>query len=142
MATHCSRTTRELADRCESFTCALSHYLYLNMTALVASPLSEPTSLQSILGTTTRLPPLLSRLPTALLASPSSPPTPVSASTAALPVGYTQSHLPSIDPSSLALHYALYKFQVTNLEKYARLPYEEAFNWKDLLLPEELEREW
>lgn len=112
------------------------------MTALASSPLLEPTSLQSILVTITRLPPLLSRLPTALLAFPASPPAPVSTSTAALPVGYTQSRLPSIDPSSLALHYALYKFQVTNLENYARLPYEEAFNWQDLLLPEELEREW
>lgn len=117
------------------------------MSVAVALPLQEPTIQQGPTAATaavlqTHLPPLLSRLPTALLATPTFPPTPVSALAAPLLVGYTQSHLPSIDPTSLALHYALYWFRVTDLENYARLAYEDAFNWNDLLLPEELEREW
>ena len=88
------------------------------------------------------LPPLLSRLPTALLAGPSIPPTPVSASSSHLPVGYTASRLPSIDSTSLALHYALHNLRVKDLEHYAKLSYDSAFNWEELLLPVELEREW
>lgn len=112
------------------------------------------------------LPPLLSRLPPALLASPSSIPTPIAplqststtlihtyqdnksnesgqvASEEDLEVGYTLSHLPAIDEASLALHYALYKFRVLDLEHYATAPYERAFNWQDIHLPLELEREW
>jgi hypothetical protein len=113
------------------------------------------------------LPPLLSRLPVALLASPHKPPTPVSSllltpagtSTSESAddavasganytksdrgsVGYTESHLPAIDEASVALHYALYNFKVLDLQHYATSPYEQAFNWDDLKLPLELEREW
>lgn len=83
-------------------------------------------------------PPLLSRLPTTFLATPHSPPQPAFDEQT---VGYTISQLPSIDPASLALHYALYRFRAVSQE-YATLPYEEAFNWKDITLPVDVEREW
>lgn len=143
------------------------------MSTLVLSPsrhnisLHEPASPTTISPSTLlqwrSLPPLLSRLPPALLASPSSTPTPIAPlqSTSACTstshstlnereqfnpedtkVGYTLSHLPAIDEASLALHYALYKFRVLDLEHYATAAYEKAFNWKEIQLPVELEREW
>lgn len=53
----------------------------------------------------------------------------------------TDTHLPDIDPVSLALHKALHHFQPLD-ENYAETPYPEAFNWKTLDLPLESEREW
>lgn len=53
----------------------------------------------------------------------------------------TETHLPDIDPVSLALHKALHHFQPVT-SKYAETPYEEAFNWSELQLPEDSEREW
>lgn len=76
------------------------------------------------------LPPLLSSLPSGY---PAPPP-------GLLPYT-TATRLPNIDPASLALHRALHNFQVASPE-YARLPYMEAFNWNELELPEDIEREW
>jgi hypothetical protein len=53
----------------------------------------------------------------------------------------TDTRLPDIDPVSLMLHKALHKFQPVTSE-YSVIPYEQAFNWKDLVLPEDAEREW
>jgi hypothetical protein len=54
---------------------------------------------------------------------------------------HTSTHLPSIDPVSLSLHKALHKFKPRD-SQYASKPYGEAFNWADLRLPVEEEREW
>lgn len=120
-------------------------------------PISTPTTSNTLPPPSTALkwqslPPLLSRLPPALLASPESVPIPITPLKAdftndgitesKFEVGYTESHLPAIDTASLALHYALYKFRVLDLEHYATAPYEQAFNWKEIQLPLELEREW
>ncbi len=79
------------------------------------------------------LPPLLSSLPTGYI----HPPVPTS--------NYrpltTDTRLPNIDPVSLSLHRALHDFHPVTPE-YALTPYEEAFNWSEMLLPEEAEREW
>lgn len=87
------------------------------------------------------LPPLLSRLPadTAPTASPV-----VKEAT----IDYTNSHLPRIDSTSLALHRALHVFRpVTPL--YAIAPYPSSFNWSDIVLEDDAtssvggqEREW
>ncbi|EIN11983.1 hypothetical protein PUNSTDRAFT_111968 [Punctularia strigosozonata HHB-11173 SS5] len=69
------------------------------------------------------LPPLLSSLP--------------SSSTLAS----TATRLPSIDPASLSLHKALHSFCPVTSE-YASVPYADAFNWSNLELDVELEREW
>lgn len=53
----------------------------------------------------------------------------------------TETHLPDIDPASLSLHKALHKFQPVT-DEYAETPYEEAFNWGELELPLDTEREW
>ncbi|KZT10633.1 uncharacterized protein LAESUDRAFT_720985 [Laetiporus sulphureus 93-53] len=53
----------------------------------------------------------------------------------------TDSHLPSIDDASLALHHALHRFHPITSE-YAFTPYPDAFNWSELELPESIEREW
>ncbi|KAG8936790.1 hypothetical protein FRC03_007600 [Tulasnella sp. 419] len=53
---------------------------------------------------------------------------------------HTQTRLPDIDPASLSLHKALHNFRPHG--GYARVKYEEAFNWDELVLPEEEEREW
>lgn len=71
------------------------------------------------------LPPLLSSLPHATATSLSG----------------TATRLPSIDPASLSLHKALHNFRVVTSE-YASVPYAEAFNWDELALEPELEREW
>lgn len=52
----------------------------------------------------------------------------------------TETRLPKIDPASLSLHRALHHFKPR--PQYAALPYAKAFNWEDLKLPEEEEREW
>jgi hypothetical protein len=49
--------------------------------------------------------------------------------------------LPDIDPASLALHQALHYFHPLD-GKYAQTSYDAAFNWEDLGLPLEVEREW
>lgn len=98
---------------------------------------SQPTSRQ-ITSFPSYTPPLLSRLPTTLLATPYSQPQLAFDEKA---VGYTISELPSIDPASLALHYALYRFRAIS-DAYATLPYHQAFNWQDITLPEEIQREW
>ncbi|GMK58009.1 hypothetical protein CspeluHIS016_0500410 [Cutaneotrichosporon spelunceum] len=49
--------------------------------------------------------------------------------------------LPDIDPASLFLHQALHYFRPRD-SKYAARDYPDAFNWDDLALPEDVEREW
>lgn len=78
------------------------------------------------------LPPLLSALPEGLgfhLVSSETP------------AVVTETRLPDIDPASLSLHKALHHFRPANSD-YASIPYHEAFNWAELLLPDEDEREW
>lgn len=52
-------------------------------------------------------------------------------------------HLPNIDPASLALHHALHHFAPVDAH-YAARPYPSAFNWKAVgeHLEEDVEREW
>ncbi|KAG2015510.1 hypothetical protein CC2G_008778 [Coprinopsis cinerea AmutBmut pab1-1] len=53
----------------------------------------------------------------------------------------TATRLPDIDPASLSLHKALHHFRPVTTE-YAEVPYDQAFNWSHLELPEDEEREW
>lgn len=53
----------------------------------------------------------------------------------------TETRLPDIDPASLSLHKALHWFRPVTTD-YAAMPYAEAFNWNELLLPESEERDW
>ncbi|KAJ7188275.1 hypothetical protein C8R46DRAFT_1171429 [Mycena filopes] len=78
------------------------------------------------------LPPLLSSLPASFASSPIPPKNP--------PL-VTQTRLPDIDPASLSLHKALHHFKPYSAD-YANTPYDEAFNWDQLRLPENEEREW
>ena len=78
------------------------------------------------------LPPLLSSLPEQL------EPVPLDS---AQPPLVTETRLPDIDPASLSLHKALHKFAPKDAD-YAATPYAEAFNWTELSLPEDEEREW
>ncbi|KAJ7462296.1 hypothetical protein B0H11DRAFT_2241437 [Mycena galericulata] len=78
------------------------------------------------------LPPLLSSLPATY------PSTPIPHENPPL---ITQTRLPDIDPASLSLHKALHHFKPYN-ENYSGTPYDEAFNWDQLWLPEHEEREW
>ncbi|KAA1471666.1 hypothetical protein DENSPDRAFT_758258, partial [Dentipellis sp. KUC8613] len=80
------------------------------------------------------LPPLLSSLPPQYPRHshvPSSTRTPKT----------TDTRLPDIDPASLALHKALHNFSPAT-DDYANTAYADAFNWNELELPEEEEREW
>lgn len=77
------------------------------------------------------LPPLLSSLP---------PQYPHIEPPADLPPLHTETRLPNIDPASLSLHRSLHHFKPR--PKYAALSYAQAFNWDELELPEEEEREW
>lgn len=79
------------------------------------------------------LPPLLSKLPPGY----SHPP---DFSSNYRPLA-TETHLPDIDPVSLLLHKELHHFH-TVTDNYAETPYESAFNWDELILPENAEREW
>ncbi|KAG6842082.1 hypothetical protein C0991_002736 [Blastosporella zonata] len=78
------------------------------------------------------LPPLLSSLPDKY---PSE----------AIPIEHpplvTETRLPDIDPASLSLHKALHHFKPIDAD-YVSKPYGEAFNWSQLVLPEDEEREW
>ncbi|KZS98353.1 hypothetical protein SISNIDRAFT_403998 [Sistotremastrum niveocremeum HHB9708] len=78
------------------------------------------------------LPPLLSSLP---------PKYPKHGLTSAHTPLHTDTHLPDIDPVSLSLHRALHHFRPLN-DNYASVPYATAFNWSELELPLEDEREW
>ncbi|KAL0574952.1 hypothetical protein V5O48_006997 [Marasmius crinis-equi] len=78
------------------------------------------------------LPPLLSSLPPSFERIPHASENP--------PL-FTETHLPNIDPASLSLHKALHHFRPIS-ESYASTPYVDAFNWSELSLPEDEEREW
>ncbi|KAI0341924.1 hypothetical protein BDW22DRAFT_218789 [Trametopsis cervina] len=96
-------------------------------------PTFDETTLTAPTAPILYLPPLLSSLPPGY----THPPEPTS--------NYrpltTDTHLPDIDPVSLLLHKALHNFQPVTSE-YSVTPYDKAFNWKDLTLPEDSEREW
>jgi hypothetical protein len=79
------------------------------------------------------LPPLISSLPTTHLehAVPLVPQGPLA----------TEVRLPEIDEASLALHKTLHKFKPITAE-YAHESYAEAFNWDELELPADIEKEW
>lgn len=78
------------------------------------------------------LPPLLSSLPEQFFPEPLE---------AEHPPLVTETRLPDIDPASLSLHKALHRFKPLD-GQYAGTPYAEAFNWSNLVLPEDEEREW
>jgi hypothetical protein len=78
------------------------------------------------------LPPLLSSLPERF---------PSEALPLQNPPLVTETRLPDIDPASLSLHKALHHFKPLN-SSYASTDYGEAFNWSELTLPEDEEREW
>lgn len=100
-------------------------------------PTTRPDLRQVTTSSLLYLPPLLSLLPEQ---TPPQSPQPFFSFDAPA-VGYTSSRLPSVDPASVALHYAMHKFRPTT-EAYAEEPYAEAFNWDELELPAEVEREW
>ncbi|KZT59196.1 hypothetical protein CALCODRAFT_431396 [Calocera cornea HHB12733] len=54
---------------------------------------------------------------------------------------HTEVRLPEIDPASLSLHHALHNFRPLD-RQYSAKTYAEAFNWDEILLPEDEEREW
>ncbi|KAH9847143.1 hypothetical protein C2E23DRAFT_863518 [Lenzites betulinus] len=87
------------------------------------------------------LPPLLSSLPLDVGDAHSPAPFPAFSSPSAPRPLSTESRLPSIDQASLALHRALHHFRPVT-EEYAKTPYPDAFNWSELELPLEEEREW
>jgi hypothetical protein len=78
------------------------------------------------------LPPLLSSLPHI------APPGKVDSNH---PTLTTDTRLPCIDPASLSLHKALHHFRPVT-DAYADVPYNEGFNWDELELPQDEEREW
>ncbi|KAF8070171.1 hypothetical protein FPV67DRAFT_1486517 [Lyophyllum atratum] len=78
------------------------------------------------------LPPLLSSLPQEYPSEPIS---------SEHPPLVTETRLPDIDPASLSLHKALHHFKPLDTD-YVSKPYAEAFNWSQLVLPEDEEREW
>ncbi|KAI9068266.1 hypothetical protein FKP32DRAFT_1672352 [Trametes sanguinea] len=87
------------------------------------------------------LPPLLSSLPPGVIVPQPPADSPAfSSPTVPRPLS-TESRLPSIDKASLALHRALHHFRPLT-EDYATTPYAEAFNWDELELPADEEREW
>ena len=96
----------------------------------------DPHNLPKFHGDPTKpilyLPPLLSSLPHIL------PPQVVDSNRPAL---VTETRLPDIDPPSLSLHKALHNFRPVT-DAYADVPYTEGFNWNELELPEDEEREW
>lgn len=73
------------------------------------------------------LPPLLSPLPTAIAANHKHLHAPTHEELATF-----NTRLPNIDPASLDLHQALHHFQPVD-EHYAQRPYDQAFNWDQLV---------
>ena len=95
-------------------------------------PTFTSKSLTKPSSTVLYLPPLLSLLPKDVSIPPIITDRPPLA---------TETRLPDIDPVSLSLHKALHYFRPLS-EDYAGLPYHFAFNWSELELPEDEEREW
>lgn len=95
-------------------------------------PRFDSKSLTLPTSTVLYLPPLLSSLPPGVEVH--------SLSTDSPPL-VTETHLPDIDPVSLSLHKALHHFRPLS-NGYATSPYAEAFNWLELDLPLDEEREW
>ncbi len=96
-------------------------------------PTFDDTTLTSSTDPIFYLPPLLSSLPEGY-----SHPTEAIAPYNTL---HTDSRLPEIDPLSLALHRSLHGFSPITPE-YAVTPYDKAFNWDKIRLPEEAAGEW
>lgn len=95
-------------------------------------PTFDQQSLTHPSSTVLYLPPLLSSLPPGIEVPP--------VQTVRPPLA-TDSHLPHIDPVSVSLHIALHHFSPLS-SQYASLSYAEAFNWSELQLPLDEEREW
>lgn len=95
-------------------------------------PTFTTESLTKPSSTVLYLPPLLSSLPHDL---------PIHPISLDRPPLVTETRLPDIDPVSLSLHKALHYFRPLS-EDYAALPYALAFNWSELQLAEDEEREW
>lgn len=114
-------------------------------TEALAKPNHDPHVLPSFETRATSpilyLPPLLSSLPVGVGHAQHPTTSPAFSSPSVPRPLSTESRLPSIDPASLALHRALHHFRPTT-EEYAKTPYPEAFNWNELELPLDEEREW
>ena len=82
------------------------------------------------------LPPLLSPLPTNIRHAPN-----LSTKGKSHAELEFATRLPDIDPASLALHQTLHGFR-PRTPQYSSTPYDLAFNWSDISLPEDVEREW
>ncbi|KAJ3799153.1 hypothetical protein GGU11DRAFT_528141 [Lentinula aff. detonsa] len=95
-------------------------------------PTFDSTSLAEPKSPILYLPPLLSSLPANVQRPPLSHEHP--------PL-ITETRLPDIDPASLSLHKSLHQFRPLNT-RYAASLYVDAFNWHELSLPEDEEREW
>lgn len=80
------------------------------------------------------LPPLLSSLPDRYSFAEAPP-------HSSFPPVITETRLPDIDPTSLSLHKALHHFKPSSPD-YANTAYGQAFNWSELRLPKDEEREW
>jgi hypothetical protein len=100
----------------------------------MASSFRLPQSLDSLTSNAPALylPPLLSSLPENI------PPHNLPSQNPPL---LTEARLPDIDPVSLSLHKALHYFRPLSSD-YANTPYSDAFNWSELVLPADEEREW
>ena len=94
----------------------------------------DPHSFPDFVAPVLYLPPLLSSLPDRHSAAD----TPLKSS---FPPIVTETRLPDIDPVSLSLHKALHNFKPTSPD-YANTDYGQAFNWSELRLPINEEREW
>lgn len=109
------------------------------------SPPAVSTSSPELGTALAYLPPLLSLLPIDLQLDSTSFSSLSAVSTRdpdpPLSVGFTSSRLPSIDIASLHLHYALHQFRPTGVDYY-QVAYRDAFNWSELRLPLDVEREW
>lgn len=95
-------------------------------------PSFDSKSLAELVTPVLYLPPLLSSLPSKyspLALAQRNPPL------------ITETRLPDIDPASLSLHKALHHFKPLTSD-YADTPYSEAFNWSELTLPVNENREW
>lgn len=85
------------------------------------------------------LPPLLSALPEKLARQ--RPLSSAKGDSSVNLIPQTSTRLPDIDPASLSLHKALHHFRPIRPD-YAEASYAESFNWSELELPVDEEREW
>ena len=103
------------------------------LSSLYDCPISPCDDVSEAAAAVLNLPPVLSLLPEKIL--------PISLPQPAHPPLTTAARLPEIDSVSLSFYKALHYFRPIT-KNYASVPYMEAFNWDELQLPEDDEREW